>query len=39
MSCDLLPSEAKGPHYQGIADAMAEQGGSQYWLTPPGSGQ
>ena len=28
MSCDLLPSDAKGPHYQGIADAMASQWGN-----------
>lgn len=27
MSCDLLPSDAPGPHYQGIAGAMANQWG------------
>lgn len=30
MSCDLLPTEKPGPHYQGIADAMASQRGSAF---------
>lgn len=27
MSCDLLPTDSPGLHYQGIADAMAMQWG------------
>ena len=27
MSCDLLPTDEPGPHYQGIAEAMAAQWG------------
>lgn len=27
LSCDLLPTDAFGKHYQGIADAMAQQWG------------
>ena len=28
VSCDILPTDRDGPHYQGIADAMAEQRGA-----------
>jgi hypothetical protein len=33
VSCDLEPSDAPGPHIQGIADAMAEQWGP-LWRSP-----